>query len=87
MVNDLIQTYGAVDEKQIRVDIPTFAFVEEKRHWWHRSRITGFRLTQSTFEDFHTHMLTGGYTCYIEETKSGGILTKKTITYEMVFEK
>ena len=86
-MNDLIKTYGAVDEKQIRVPIATFAFIEKKRHWWHRSRFVEFGLTQTTFKDFYDFMLSGGYSCYIEEKNSGGILTKKTTTYEMVFEK
>jgi hypothetical protein len=87
MRNVLIQTYGAIDSKDIRVPIDTSSFVEKKRHWFRRSQIIDFTLSSPTVREFYEYMLVGGYSCYIQETKSGGVLTKRSVVYELVFNK
>ena len=85
MDNQLITQYGAVVEKEIRIDIDVSTFIEKKRHWWHRSHIIQWDWTHPMLKEFDEHMKKGGYTSYIQEVKEG--LFNKSVWYKLVITK
>lgn len=85
--NPYIGYYGGRDAKEIGVPISSDAFVEKKRHWLFRKTITEFEIVHETLAEFHEYMLKGGYSCYIEEYKVGGLFSEKELRYNLVYKK